>query len=163
MAQDSTVVRRATTADAADVFALVEEYYEAVSVIVRDDRATLTAYLTDADSGVWLAYHQAHAVGCVLYHPLSASDRSGEVKRMYVQPAFRRLGLARRLLGELEHFAGGRGDRWLYLDTNDSLKTALAFYERHGYRPCPRYNDNPQATIFMRKNLEVTARGGRTP
>jgi hypothetical protein len=33
------------------------------------------------------------------------------------------------------------------------LQAAIAFYERHGYLRCDRYNDNPQATIFMRKRL----------
>ena len=89
----------------------------------------------------------------MLYHPLQAIERAGEVKRLYVQPPFRRRGLAQMLLTDLERFARDRGDHWLYLDTNDSLQAAIAFYERNGYSPCGRYNDNPQATIFMRKRL----------
>jgi len=33
----------------------------------------------------------------------------------------------------------------------------MAFYEHHGYLRCDRYNDNPQATIFMKKRLPDTA------
>jgi GNAT superfamily N-acetyltransferase len=75
------------------------------------------------------------------------------VKRLYVRPPFRRHGLAQQLLNVLERFAVAHGDEWLYLDTNDALHAAVAFYERNGYARCDRYNDNPQATIFMRKRL----------
>lgn len=72
---------------------------------------------------------------------------------MYVRPAYRGRGIARRLLTELETFAVARGVQWLYLDSKDDLVEAIRFYERSGYERCERYNDNPQATIFMRKAL----------
>jgi hypothetical protein len=50
----------------------VKEYYDAVSVVARDDRAKLLDYLADSECGVWLAYCGAGAVGCILYHPLPA-------------------------------------------------------------------------------------------
>ena len=39
------------------------------------------------------------------------------------------------------------------LDSKDDLRVALAFYERAGYQRCERYNNNPQATVFMKKCL----------
>lgn len=151
-------VRRAAVADAADVFAIVEEYYDAVSVTVRDDRASLMNYLTRSDCGIWLAFADDSAVGCILYHPLAELPLAGEIKRLYVQPACRGRGLAQLLHDDVEQFAVGRGDRWLYIDTHDGLRSAIAFYERNGYRRCARYNDNPQATIFMRKPLHAPTR-----
>jgi ribosomal protein S18 acetylase RimI-like enzyme len=79
------------------------------------------------------------------------------VKRLYVRPAFRQRGIADKLLQALEQFASTQGAEWLYLDTSDDLKAAIAFYEGHGYLRCDRYNDNPQATIFMRKQIRDTA------
>ena len=38
-------------------------------------------------------------------------------------------------------------------DSKDDLETAKRFYEASGYTHCERYNDNPQATIFMRRQL----------
>jgi GNAT superfamily N-acetyltransferase len=146
-------VRQASVSDASDVFRLVEEYYDAVSVVARDSREVLVNYLVRTDCGVWLAYAEADAVGCILYHPFPELGRAGEVKRLYVRPPFRRHGLAQQLLNVLERFAVAHGDEWLYLDTNDALHAAVAFYERNGYARCDRYNDNPQATIFMRKRL----------
>ena len=145
------------------MFSLVEEYYDAVSVVARDDRATLLAYLADSESGVWLAYCDINAVGCILYRPLPAMGPAGEVKRLYVRPAFRGRGIAQELLENVERFALDRGAKWLYLDTNDDLRAAIAFYERNGYLRCPRYNDNPQATIFMRKRLSNDVQGAREP
>jgi ribosomal protein S18 acetylase RimI-like enzyme len=150
---DANRVRQASLVEASDVFRLVEEYYDAVSVVVRDDRDTLLDYLVRRDCGVWLAYDGDLAVGCILYHPLPELGRTGEVKRLYIQPSFRRRGLAQQLLDVLERSAVRRGDQWLYLDTNDTLRAAIAFYERNGYLRCGPYNDNPQATIFMRKRL----------
>ena len=43
---------------------------------------------------------------------------------------------------------------WIYLDTYDDLKAAIALYIRRGYETCERYNDNPQATVFLRKQIE---------
>jgi GNAT superfamily N-acetyltransferase len=75
------------------------------------------------------------------------------VKRLYVKPVSRGKRIAERLLAALEEYARDAGYRRLYLDTKDDLIPAIRFYERHGYERCERYNENPQATIFMRKDL----------
>jgi GNAT superfamily N-acetyltransferase len=103
---------------------------------------------------VWLAYDEAEAVGCVLLRGLPKIPNAGEVKRLYVREPERGRGLAAALMSTLEAFAGTRGLRWLYLDTTDELRDAIRFYERHGYERCERYNDNPQATIFMKRELK---------
>jgi len=150
-------IRTVTAAEAEDACSLIEEYYEAVQVIARDDRAQILRYISDPASRILLAYDDATPVGCILYRPLPQLGSAGEVKRLYVRPAFRQRGIAERLLHELEAFASRHGAQWLYLDTADGLKAAIAFYERLGYLRCDRYNNNPQATIFMRKKLPDTA------
>ena len=153
-------IRTVTAAEAEDACSLIEEYYEAVQVVTRDDRAKILHYLSDPESRILLAYDSKTPVGCILYRPLPDPlpqfGSAGEVKRLYVRPAFRRRGIAEKLLESLERFASSRGAQWIYLDTTDDLQAALAFYERHGYVRCDRYNDNPQATIFMRKRLPDT-------
>jgi len=155
MTSPRVLIRRATSADADEAWSLVDEYYEAVHVIARDDRKKTLEYLTNPQSGVWLAYFDSEPVGCILYRPLPHMGPSGEVKRLYVRPAFRKQGIAQRLLEALESFASGCGAESIYLDTTGDLQPALAFYERNAYLRCPRYNDNPQATIFMRKRLSA--------
>jgi GNAT superfamily N-acetyltransferase len=77
------------------------------------------------------------------------------VKRLYVKPEFRKRGLARALLNSLESWAAASGYDELYLDSKADLVAAIAFYEEAGYQRCGRYNDNPQATVFMRKGLNT--------
>jgi ribosomal protein S18 acetylase RimI-like enzyme len=73
---------------------------------------------------------------------------------MYVRPAHRGKGIADLLMKELEDFAQDCWYEWLYLDTAAVMVAAARFYERHGFEHCERYNDNPQAAIFMRKRLD---------
>jgi GNAT superfamily N-acetyltransferase len=146
-------IERATAGHPEDAFRLVEEYYEAVDVMERDHREALLGYLSDSQCGVWIAYVGSVAAGCILFRPLAHLREAGEVKRLYVRPAYRRHGLAAQLLGGLEQFAKEQGFAWLYLDSKDDLQEAIAFYKRNGYTLCPRYNDNRQATVFMRKQI----------
>jgi GNAT superfamily N-acetyltransferase len=146
-------VHRATHFQAEAAFALIEEYYEAVGVLLRDDRAALAHYLASPDSPIWIASVNASPAGCVMLRPLPQIVHAAEVKRLYVRLAFRGLGLAHALMQAAEEYARGAGLQWLYLDTKDDLHAAIRFYLSTGYQPCPRYNDNPQATIFLRKQL----------
>lgn len=134
-------------------YAIVQEYYDAVDVVVRDDADHFASEYFGTVSGIWLASEGEAVVGCIALRPLTKLERSGEVKRLYVKPEARGRGIADRLLAALESYAAEVGHRTLYLDTKDDLGAAIRFYEQHGYVRCERYNDNPQATIFMRKDL----------
>jgi DNA-binding MarR family transcriptional regulator/GNAT superfamily N-acetyltransferase len=136
-----------------DAIRLIEEYYEAVSVVQRDTPAAIRKIIDDRCSGVWLAYLREKAVGCVVLRKLGSIPFAGECKRLYVQPAARGHRIAHKLLDAQEDFARGKGLRWIYLDSYDDLKAALEIYRKRGYVSCERYNDNPQATVFLRKNI----------
>lgn len=77
----------------------------------------------------------------------------GEVKRMYVVPAARRRGLARRVLGDLEAVARSLGHKRVRLDTNAVQPEALGLYRATGYREIANYNGNPYATHWFEKRL----------
>jgi DNA-binding MarR family transcriptional regulator len=77
----------------------------------------------------------------------------GEIKRMWVDEAWRGCGLGGRMLTALEDAARDLGYREVYLDTNATLVEAVAMYERSGYRSIPRYNDNPYAQAWFAKRL----------
>ncbi len=77
----------------------------------------------------------------------------GEIKRMWIDPAWRGCGLGSRMLGRLEDETARLGYREVYLDTNDALVEAVALYERSGYRTIERYNDNPYARHWFAKRL----------
>ncbi len=146
-------VHRATLREVDEAYRIVSEYYEEVGVVVRDDRAAFEhEYFVDG-AGVWLATVEGKTAGCIALRRLPPLEKSGEVKRLYVRLEHRGKGIAEALLKALEAYAAEQGHAALYLDSKKDLMPAIRFYRRHGYLICERYNDNPQATIFMRKLL----------
>jgi ribosomal protein S18 acetylase RimI-like enzyme len=131
---------------------IIDEYYAAVGVLVRDDLDQLVKYFND-DSGVWLASDGSLTVGCVALRPLATLSEACEIKRLYVRPLHRGMGIADRLMDALEAYALVQNYRFAFLDTKDDLQAAVSFYVRRGYTACERYNSNPQATIFMQRRL----------
>jgi DNA-binding MarR family transcriptional regulator/N-acetylglutamate synthase-like GNAT family acetyltransferase len=80
-------------------------------------------------------------------------DGTDEIKRMWVDPTARGLGIGRRLLERLEAEAAARSHQTVVLDTHASLDEAISMYTRAGYERIERYNDNPFAQLFFRKRL----------
>jgi len=78
---------------------------------------------------------------------------TGEIKRMWVAPDARGMGMARRILGALEAAARAAGVAAIRLDTNASLKEAQALYRKAGYTEIARFNDNPYAHHWFEKKL----------
>lgn len=76
-----------------------------------------------------------------------------EVKRMWVAPAARGLGVGRRILTELERHARLRGVRILRLETNRTLSEATGLYRSAGYVEVDRFNDEPYAHHWFEKRL----------
>ena len=76
-----------------------------------------------------------------------------EVKRMYVAPFARRVGVGAALLARLEDEARALGCQVTRLDTGAGMEGALALYRRAGYREIPDYNGNPHAAYWMEKKI----------
>lgn len=128
---------------------LLQEYYEAVKVVKRDAFPAI-----DPEGGWWVAYLEGKAVGCVVLRRLDGVAAAGECKRLYVRPVARGRQIADRLMEALEDAARANGWRWVCLDTYQDLAAAVALYRKRGFVDCERYNDNSQATLFLRKDLE---------
>jgi GNAT superfamily N-acetyltransferase len=150
---------RASVSHIRDAQFLLSEYYEAVGVTNRDTPEEIAAFLIDEASGLWIAYVEGIPAGCVVLRPLPSVALAAECKRLYVRPRFRGQGLADALLNSMEEYAVAMSSGWVYLDSKDDLTDALRIYMRRGYRTCERYNDNPQATVFLRKDLRHPALG----
>ncbi|MGP3773417.1 bifunctional helix-turn-helix transcriptional regulator/GNAT family N-acetyltransferase [Streptomyces sp. SDT5-1] len=78
---------------------------------------------------------------------------AAEVKRMWVAPRVRGLGLARRFLAELEQRAVGHGARLLRLDTNRALGEAIGLYRAYGFEEVEAFNDEPYAHHWFEKRI----------
>jgi putative acetyltransferase len=104
-----------------------------------------TAFLVARDA-------RGRALGCVA---LVDCGGYGEVKRLFVRPEGRGLGLARALMAALEAEARGRGLSEVLLETGSRLSPAVALYESLGYRargPFGAYPEHP-ASLFMGKGV----------
>ena len=89
-------------------------------------------------------------LGCVslkLHEP-----KVGEIKRLWVAPAARGLGLGRRLMALVEAEARTLGFTGLVLDTNAALTEAIALYRASGWRDAEPYTGFP-ATHWFAKPL----------
>jgi len=78
---------------------------------------------------------------------------TAEIKRMWVSPQARGIGLGKRLLARLEEEIRRSGCPNVVLDTNRSLTEAIAMYQSCGYESVDRYNDNPYAQLWFAKRL----------
>jgi len=90
-------------------------------------------------------------VGCgaLKLHPRAPA----ELKRMWVSPDSRGLGVGRKLLVELERLAKNGGARRVQLETNRTLKEAIQLYRSAGYREVAAFNDEPYAHHWFEKRL----------
>ncbi|MFI7059587.1 GNAT family N-acetyltransferase [Kribbella sp. NPDC050124] len=82
-------------------------------------------------------------------------DEPAEIKRMWVSPDARGLGLGRRLLTELEREAVARGASAVRLETNRNLVEAISLYRASGYTEVPAFNDEPYAHHWFEKSLKA--------
>jgi GNAT superfamily N-acetyltransferase len=156
------IIRKAAIEELAIAYGIVKEYYEAMSVVARDTQEVFAQLYFADGAGVWLARLEERAIGCIALRAMPQFTDNGEVKRLYVKPAYRGRGIAVALHDALETYARDFGYQWLYLDTADNMRSAIRFYEQRGYERCARYNENPQATIFMRKELRAPSEKTKT-
>lgn len=77
------------------------------------------------------------------------------IRRVWVAPHLRGLGLGRRLLAELESRAAASGARLFRLETNRALTEAIELYRATGYREVDPFNDALYAHHWFEKALEA--------
>ena len=95
-------------------------------------------------TGAWRARTDVEVAG---------SRRAAEVKRMYVAPGARGLGLARAMLARLEETARAAGADAMVLETGMRQPEAIALYLSSGYKPVAGfgyYKNSPISRCFAR-------------
>ncbi len=73
-------------------------------------------------------------VGTAAYHPIAKGIQAVEIRKMYLLPKVRGLGLGSYLLGHLEIAIAGAGWQQIYLETATVFQEAVRLYESHGYQ-----------------------------
>jgi DNA-binding MarR family transcriptional regulator/ribosomal protein S18 acetylase RimI-like enzyme len=110
-----------------------------------------TEDLTPPSGLLLIARRGEQPVGC---GALKLHGRApAELKRMWVSPDARGLGLGRRLLCSLEQAAAEAGASAIRLETNGSLAEAIALYRAAGYAEVDAFNSEPYAHHWFEKRL----------
>jgi DNA-binding MarR family transcriptional regulator/GNAT superfamily N-acetyltransferase len=107
--------------------------------------------LTEPAGLLLVARLRDEAIGCGALKLHGA--KPGEIKRMWVAPAARGLGVGRRILSELERHGRRRGVRLLRLETNKALREATSLYRSAGYVEVGPFNHEPYADHWFEKRL----------
>ena len=109
----------------------------------RDPGWVVTAEQVTPPRGLFVvARLGGDAVGCGAVRRLPGGEPTiGELKRIHVEPAARRRGVARAVLAALVGAAPGFGFERLVLETGEQQPEALALYEREGWYPVEPYGE----------------------
>jgi carbonic anhydrase len=151
------------TAAAADAFAagraLIREYADWLAVDLcfqgyDEELANLETVYGAPDGRFFLARVDGEPAGCIGLRKMAAAGE-GEVKRLYVRPDCRDLGLGRTLMQRTIEAAREIGYRCLRFDTlPPRMPEAQAMYRRLGCVETPPYYHNPvPGVVFMRLDL----------
>jgi DNA-binding MarR family transcriptional regulator/GNAT superfamily N-acetyltransferase len=107
--------------------------------------------LTPPSGLLLVARRRERPVGCggLKFH----GREPAELKRMWVSPEARGLGLGRRLLRHLEQSAADTGATTIRLETNGALSEAIALYRQSGYEEVEPFNSEPYAHHWFEKAL----------
>jgi putative acetyltransferase len=83
----------------------------------------------------WVIEHQSQIVGTGAYYPINRGEQAVEIRKMYLLPSVRGLGLGKYLLQQLETAIITRGFQQIWIETASILVEAVKLYESNGYQP----------------------------
>jgi ribosomal protein S18 acetylase RimI-like enzyme len=137
---------------------LFEEYSKWLGVNLcfqnfESELAELPGDYAPPEGRLWLANENDEIAGCIALRKIGAGI--GEMKRLYVRPAFRGQGLGRVLTKTLLEEARGIGYQRVRLDTlPGKMDHAIAMYRSLGFKNIEPYYNNPlESVAFMELEL----------
>lgn len=143
MSDEIVLTQVADAALVATARSLFREYAQAIGVDLEyqgfaAELAALPAPYVPPDGALFVAHAGADIAGCVALRRLDRD--AGEMKRLYVRPAYRSSGLGRRMVEAVILAARHAAYRELRLDTLPSMASAQALYHRLGFVEIAPYN-----------------------
>jgi GNAT superfamily N-acetyltransferase len=147
----------ASAADIPVVRGLFREYAQSLGFDLSfqdfdDELAGLPGKYAPPHGALILARHDGAACACVALRRIDAE--CCEMKRLYVQPSRRGLGIGRQLVERILDEARARGYRRMRLDTLTTMQSAVALYRSFGFRDIEPYIFNPiPGALFMERDL----------
>lgn len=140
--------------DTADAMLLIEELeaYLAPQYPVESRHGYSVEKLIQQQVAFFVMRHDGVPAGCGGVQIFGADY--GEVKRMYVRPPFRGLGLAKLMLQQLADHTVAQGVTLLRLETGIYQTEAIGLYERWGFRQIPpfgAYKADPLSLFYEKR------------
>jgi len=151
-------VREALQQEMGTVRELFQEYAAELGVDLcfqsfAEELAALPWLYARPKGFIYLAYNESEAVACIALKPLS--EKVCEMKRLYVKPSARGVGIAQTLAETCLLEAGAIGYEWMNLDTLRTMSPAISLYTKLGFAECAPYYSNPlPGVIYMSKQLQ---------
>lgn len=103
-----------------------------------------------------IAYYDEKPVGCVALQPLPEAGVC-EMKRLYVQPAFRKFKIGDALVSAIVKESKRLGYAKMKLDTLVRLQPAIQLYLKHGFEITTAYYHNPlPEVVYMERSFSIT-------
>lgn len=90
-------------------------------------------------AGAVVAYVNKQPAACGCWKLLDG--KTPEIKRMFVEPNYRSMGLASQILTTIEKDISAHDHKRIVLETGADMTGAIRFYEKHGYSLIPNYGD----------------------
>lgn len=146
-----TITIVAERPDSADAVALIDELEDVLSPFYPQEsrHGYNVQKLIDQGVAFFVVRYNGEAAGCG--GVLLVAQEYGELKRMYVRPRYRGLGLAKALINHLAEHARANGVMCLRLETGIHQTEAISLYERWGFQqigPFGPYTDDPLSLYF---------------
>jgi len=117
---------------------------------VKDEVSNLPQrYARSVNGALLLLRHDDRSVGCIALR--SIGDGLAEIKRLYVEPEYRRRRCGRILVAAILDIAVQAQYKRVYLDTVQRLPAANALYKSMGFTECAPYCHNPFADVLFFK------------
>lgn len=151
------IAQIACSDDIATVRTLFREYQALVGVDLcfqgfEDEVLNLPGAYAPPSGRLLLATHDGAPVGCAALHAERGSRC--EMKRLFVRPAARGLGVGRALVSRILDEASAIGYSEVVLDTLPTMREAQRLYGQFGFRDIPPYRPNPvEGTRYLAKRL----------
>lgn len=107
----------------------------------RQELESLPGKYSPPEGRLYIVFCDGEPAGCVAMRPFG--DGCCELKRLYVRPRFRGLGLGRMAVERIIEDAKELKYKKIYLDTHESFESANALYKKLGFKTIGAYYDNP--------------------
>ncbi len=149
--------RHATREDLGEIRLLFTEYAASLGVDLSfqgfdAELEGLPGKYAPPEGALLIAERDGEPCGCIALRRID--ERTCEMKRLYVRPVCRQLGIGRELVRRVLEEARVKGYGAMRLDTLPSMRSAIAMYRSFGFREIAPYVYNPvEGALFMEKAL----------